>query len=1219
MMNRLTSRRARFIPILATLTLFACTGGEDDVESPSGDPSHSPPSGRASTLRSLLARGVAHAEIDQWAEAGELFRQAAELDPAEPAAAYNLGVASYHASDRPMAREHLGRAGTQAPPELLAKIELLRAKLAYEDDDADAELAAHREAARLVPEEAAYAYALAQLHLRLGQEKERGVMLERAHELWSENSFLATELALWLLGRAGGKVPPEGADKPDIRRRGLAVLEALIDADSQAGSFLEKGRGELEAASGVPRSLRIAVNLLRATKRFQSDASDLQSRLESRPLADPVSFEPAFEATSTEIRFDRASLLPDLPLEAGEQLLDVVPVDDSTEERPGAPREAGLALLSDQGLYLLARHAEAYSRLADVAGARQLLTGDVDDDERMEILVLGSGGVRLWGRGSAAERSGEQGAEQGAEQSAEQGAGWREVALDPGLAQAADLRHGLLTDFEHDGDLDLLALDGGGRVLLATNRGEAGLGPPEPAPLPIEDAVHQLTAADLDADADQDLLLAGDTELLVLRNWRQGELVLHARVPLPTGDEPSQLLALDYDADSHTDVVALTGRGLVFWRGDGQGRLLSDAEAADIALFSDAVSSDTLRPRYLAAADLDLDGDFDLLVAGAGTLLINDGGGRFTTRTDLLAEPLPAARGALALDLDGDHDPDLLSWADTRFAREGTNGGLLRSFRGTGAEDQSWLALRLRAPERKVPRDGRGVRLQVVAGDRVQWLELERPNVILGLGTDRPAVIKATWPNGISEYLFEPEPEAEHTLVLSLRVEGSCPFLYASDGEELRFVTDILGLAPVGMIAASGSAGTAPYVPADPEEYLRLPDWVAPGDGTLELAITEELREALYLDSAELVAVDAPREIEVYNGEQWLPDPIRGLELRLLAPPIPPVSVLDHRGREVLDVVRRRDHRYLTNHQGPNRYQGAVARHRLTVELPPEVATAERPALVLVGWLHWGNTSTNVARSQDPDGAPMFPVLEVPDGAGGWRQAAIAGLPAGKTKPVVVDLTGLIEPADPRLRMTTDFEVYWDWIAATTLVPPGEVPHRVHRLPPLSAELRWGGFSRWFRPAANGPYLFDYADRRSYPFRTDGEGRDLALSWQELEGYYTAYGPVGDLLERADDNLAVVASGEEVRLSFDVASLPAVPAGWRRTFFLHSEGWEKDGDPNVSCSRTVGPLPYRGMSHDPCSGLEAGPPVRIAPRGRWVDRDRLARRVAARAKVGRGS
>ncbi len=714
---------ARLALILAPLCFFACNGGGD------GD-------GDAPSVRALLARGAAHAEIDQWALAQEFFQRAAELDPEEPVAAYDLAIASFRAGDRATAREHLGNASSGAPEELLARIELLRGKIAYEDGDAEAELAAHREAANLAPEDAAYAHALAQLYLRLGQEEELGAMLERAHQLWPENAFLAAELALWALDQDDG----------DVRRRGLAVLETLIDADSRAGSFLDKGRVELETVSGVPpsgvpRSLRIAVNLLRATKRFQSDASDLQSRLEPTALAEPVAGMPALVAASPEIRFEGASLLPDPGLESGEQVQGAVLVDDSIEERPSADRDAGLVLLTDRGLLVLAREAGTFSRLADVSGVRQLLAGDVDDDERMEILLLGTGGVRLWGRGTAEGGSVE----------------WSEVALDPGLAGATGLRRALITDFEHDGDLDLLAVDDDGRPYLVTNRGEAGLAAPEPAALPIETGIRELAAADLDADADQDLLLATATELLVLRNWRQGEYALHARVPLPRGEAVRQLSPLDYDADGRMDVVALTERGLAFWRGDGRARLTYDAEAAaDTFLFSD-----TLRPEHLTAADLDLDGDQDLLVTGAGTpamgagvvALLGDGRGRFTARTDLLTEPWPSARGALALDLDGDRDPDLLSWADARSprrgasetsSRRGTKNGSLRSFRSQGAEDQGWLALRLRAPGRKVPRDGRGVRLQVVAGDRVQWFELDRPNVTLGLGRKRPALIKAT-------------------------------------------------------------------------------------------------------------------------------------------------------------------------------------------------------------------------------------------------------------------------------------------------------------------------------------------------------------------------------------------------------------------------------------------------------------------------------------------
>ena len=128
----------------------------------------------------------------------------------------------------------------------------------------------------------------------------------------------------------------------------------------------------------------------------------------------------------------------------------------------------------------------------------------------------------------------------------------------------------------------------------------------------------------------------------------------------------------------------------------------------------------------------------------------------------------------------------------------------------------------------------------------------------------------------------------------------------------------------------------------------------------------------------------------------------------------------------------------------------------------------------------------------------------------------------------------------------------------------------------------------------------------------------MALSWQELEGFYTAFGDVTDLLAAADDRLAVFGSGEEVTLSFATAGLPALPAGWTRTLFLHSEGWEKDGDPNVACSQTVEPLPYRGMT-DPCTRpriaeASEGPGGR---RTRWVSRDRLDRRVVAARPPGR--
>ena len=384
------------------------------------------------------------------------------------------------------------------------------------------------------------------------------------------------------------------------------------------------------------------------------------------------------------------------------------------------------------------------------------------------------------------------------------------------------------------------------------------------------------------------------------------------------------------------------------------------------------------------------------------------------------------------------------------------------------------------------------------------------------------------------------------------------------------------------------------------------------------LSTPEELREVAYIDQVELVVVDAPGEINVYNGERWFEGQVEGLDLRLLGPLERPTSAIDGDGRDVLDIVSHPDHRYV-RHPGPGRrYQGAGQPRSLELSVSPELAARGRVALLLTGWLHWGNTSTNVARSQDPGGRPVFPFLELPSADGTWRRVDLAvGLPAGKTKPIVVELGSLLDPADPRFRIITDFEVYWDWIAAAQSLTPVAGTHREQRLAPARAKLAFAGFSRWYRPAPDGPYLFDPTDRRPYPWRPT-EGGERVLSWAEHQGYYSPYGEATAAIVDLDDRLVVFGSGEQLSLSFDLASLSTPPEGWRRTYFVHLEGWEKDGDPNVACSETVGPMPVRGAGPYSCEGVASwSPSDEVISLGRWVDRQRLHRRIQA-ARVGLG-
>ena len=122
------------------------------------------------------------------------------------------------------------------------------------------------------------------------------------------------------------------------------------------------------------------------------------------------------------------------------------------------------------------------------------------------------------------------------------------------------------------------------------------------------------------------------------------------------------------------------------------------------------------------------------------------------------------------------------------------------------------------------------------------------------------------------------------------------------------------------------------------------------------------------------------------------------------------------------------------------------------------VRQAPRLRLVMTGWFQWSDASVNVAIARDPDWSFVPPILSVPDGEGGWTQAGPPlGFPAGKTKTMVVDVTDLVVRDDPRLRLSSTLELYWDSIHLAVCDDDGE--HRVTRLEPASARLWRRGFS----------------------------------------------------------------------------------------------------------------------------------------------------------------
>jgi len=66
-------------------------------------------------------------------------------------------------------------------------------------------------------------------------------------------------------------------------------------------------------------------------------------------------------------------------------------------------------------------------------------------------------------------------------------------------------------------------------------------------------------------------------------------------------------------------------------------------------------------------------------------------------------------------------------------------------------------------------------------------------------------------------------------------------------------------------------------------------------------------------------------------------------------------------------------------------------------------------------------------------------------------------------------------------------------------------------------------------------------------------------------------------------------SGDALTLHFPAASLPELPAGWRRDYLVFLDGWAKDRDPNTVDALFVEPFPFHGMSGYPYGADEHAP------------------------------
>ena len=421
-------------------------------------------------------------------------------------------------------------------------------------------------------------------------------------------------------------------------------------------------------------------------------------------------------------------------------------------------------------------------------------------------------------------------------------------------------------------------------------------------------------------------------------------------------------------------------------------------------------------------------------------------------------------------------------------------------------------------------------------------------------------VIRITWPNGLIQNEVRQATNQTHIYKEAQRLSGSCPMIWTWNGREFTFITDVLGVAPLGARDGDGS-----YFPVDHQEWVQIPGAALhPLNGRFEVRVTEELSEVSYLDQIQLYAVDHRIGTEIFTNEKFKSPPYPEFRLFSVERRIYPKTARDNHGADVLPQLIAKDQRY------PDQFRrsetGIADLHTLDLDFG-SAAPSGKAILLLNGWVDWPDGSTFRKASQESKDGLVMPYLQVQDAAGAWKTVnQDMGMPAGKPKTIVVPVQFL--SASRKVRIVTNLCVYWDEIFLSEGASDDQVKPTL--IPFDSADLHFRGFSETrIHPQRKQPdtFLYDRVTPASF--------------WNATPGLYTRFGRVDNLLREVDDQLVIMGSGDEVRLQFPVSALQAPPAGMTRDFLLKVDGWAKDRDPNTAFSSTVQPLPFHAMSRYP--------------------------------------
>jgi len=224
-------------------------------------------------------------------------------------------------------------------------------------------------------------------------------------------------------------------------------------------------------------------------------------------------------------------------------------------------------------------------------------------------------------------------------------------------------------DIDDDGDIDLIFGNTDGPNQLLLNNG-GGAGNPfdgvDALDIPGGNKVtHSVAAVDIDNDGDIDLVIGNDgsPNQLLLNNGGDGNPFAGVdAIDLPGGQWKTEAIAVaDVNADGRID--------LIFGNYDDADQLLLNSAGREDNLFTEVDTFDLPNgdrsTNSVVAADVDGDGDVDIIIGNnrePNQLLLNSGGDRNPFKGAIALDPPGGGRtfSIVAADVDSDGDLDLI-------------------------------------------------------------------------------------------------------------------------------------------------------------------------------------------------------------------------------------------------------------------------------------------------------------------------------------------------------------------------------------------------------------------------------------------------------------------------------------------------------------------------------------------------------------------------------